>query len=358
MSARRSYRDFEAADSAYQLARAEDQISVFTSQNSDEIEETSCQLSCHNSRLEQKVGKLDDRIQYFDNIEEGHDKARESLERKLEKSRKKIEDLEADRDEPCDGCKELSKFQNKYNAAKVRYDTLKEDRSTLKEDHSTLKSVFSKLISNYKNLEERNKALEERCKSIEAAKEILTGDITKLRSRITEQGWEMKEAVGELNKRIREQEETIKKAQEDVYKAKASSGWTFEADATVNAELGSLERAIKDFCKHYAITTKGDTPLHMQFQAGLHLIADIASDDGLLALEDASIDKSAPTLMLTAWLTHFVYYHIVADPFFFVTELEHTSFVYPEQCVATGISRFLSMIGQGELLPFLKLIFS
>jgi hypothetical protein len=166
----------------------------------------------------------------------------------------------------------------------------------------------------------------------------------------------MEQLVGELGKQIREQEETIKKAQEDVYKAKASDGWSVESDSAVNGQLGSLERAIKGFCKQYATKAKEEMSLDQRLRAEDHTIFGMMNEDGLLALEDARMEKVAPALLLSAWLTHFVYQNIVANAFFFVDELECVTFQYETPFVAMGLSRCLNTMQMCKFKMLARLI--
>lgn len=150
--------------------------------------------------------------------------------------------------------------------------------------------------------------------------------------------------IAALQKECKDQGDLLKGAQEDVFKSKDVSDTVIESDEAINATLSSIERASVSFCKQHAVKTKGVFSLSLIFEASEHAAAQIVGQPGMKALESARMDKSAPGLLLSAWLAHEIHQRIISEPFFFLNELEYNLFVDKETHIALGMSRLLSLV--------------
>lgn len=158
------------------------------------------------------------------------------------------------------------------------------------------------------------------------------------------------QAAAKLQMDLHEQELLVKEMQEDVYKVKNTDGWALEPDSKIGAALDSLERAIMGFCQEHATKTKGVFTLGARFRAEQVVAEQLVNTEGMKALEDGRLEKKAAGLLLSAWLTQFVYSTILGKPFFFVDNLELQMFTDKGTWIGAALRRLLAIIKFGTFL--------
>jgi hypothetical protein len=122
----------------------------------------------------------------------------------------------------------------------------------------------------------------------------------------------------QLQERVNAQEETIKLAQADVWKTQNQAAWTADPDPITEGELGALERMIKQFCKRHATKLGSNDSLLDIIPRHFRDLNEFTVPETLPALADTRLLRSAPHLLLSAWLTYQIYDAIFQDPFVFV----------------------------------------
>lgn len=307
---------------------------------------------------EANMKALQNRVQFFEDLTAKQSKQNIVLETELQKSKDTIKKMSLRAQPPCDECRALSqvekdldkaigtiqeleksceKFENKaFKAIKAKVE-LEDDNAKLDKENErlahkvgVLTKDYNKLVSVYKQLDE------DRRRS--------AAEVQRLQEAADDHDKTSKSVIKNLQKQVSDQEELLKRAQEDAYHAKSGNDWAIEPDATVNASLSSLERAIKSFCKQYAVKTTEGLSLRETFSIDQVLAAGVIAEPGMQALEDGRMARSAPGMLLTAWLTHKVYQNIIADPWFFVPELERSYFPDDGLLINGGLAKLFGLL--------------
>ena len=157
-----------------------------------------------------------------------------------------------------------------------------------------------------------------------------------------------------LRKNLKQQESMIKKAQEDAFRSGEQGEWTPEEDSVINDQLNAMERLIRDFSKQSAIKSirEGDMEgknFNWSSNPAFRKIAhNMLSKDGALAIQDPRLDKTAPHLLLSAWVACFIYGKILGDPLYFLAEFEKLVCKDENLCIRQGLTAFFALIKNCE----------
>jgi hypothetical protein len=138
----------------------------------------------------------------------------------------------------------------------------------------------------------------------------------------------MNKKNAELQESLQGQESLVLDAQSKALQMLDKAEWTPQEDAKTRQELNGLEKLIRNWCKVYAIESFPDWQLETLSEQHLGVLRrewacfsllpekDIPIPQGF---EDKSMDSKA-WVLLTSWLTDFVYSEIFETPFFFLEE--------------------------------------
>lgn len=136
-----------------------------------------------------------------------------------------------------------------------------------------------------------------------------------------EQRRELEAANTKLKGKLRQQEKIIRQAQEATFRMGEQASWTPEPDSVIGDELKRLETLIRDFSKTYAIEVVKGNPLYRMLRGKVPREDDILTNSGWDALAATRRAKSAPWLVMSAWLNMFICDEILGAPFHFMGEV-------------------------------------
>lgn len=130
------------------------------------------------------------------------------------------------------------------------------------------------------------------------------------------------ESNAKLEKKLKEQTDIIRQAQEDAFRTGELAAWAPGPDSALADELRNLEGLIRNFSKQNADGNPGGVSMRENFPLSNLREGEIITMDGWRALEHPRRKKTAPWLLMSAWMTRHICNEIFLYPFFFLDGFE------------------------------------
>jgi hypothetical protein len=129
----------------------------------------------------------------------------------------------------------------------------------------------------------------------------------------------------EMVVKLQNQEEMIKQLQESNFRMQDHTEWMSVQDSDITNKMNALERAIRDWSMKHVVMSLAEIDLvrlfsneNVSFERAWSDIIHFPLENLPGGLDTPDMACTTPWLLISAWLTSFVYTWVVSNPYFFV----------------------------------------